>query len=211
MGDGATSTETTTGGAQAAGAQGEGAPGAIGAGAQDGNAGEGAGEETTLLGGSAEAPAEIELKLPDGFQADDELLGSFKASAKELGLKSEGAQKLFDLYAKAAQSEQAKVEADFRAQSETWVKEIRADKEIGGEALQGNLRAANGVVTRFGGKDAHEVLNATGLGNHPAFVRMFARIGKALAEDNSGGGGGGGAPQLSPEEQMFPTHFQKKE
>jgi hypothetical protein len=57
-------------------------------------------------------PVEVEFKVPEGVKPDDALIAQFKPIAKELGLKSEGAQKLVDLYA-------ATVKAQGEAQAES--------------------------------------------------------------------------------------------
>lgn len=151
--------------------------------------------------------AEVELKLPEGFKADDALLGQFKATAKELGLKSEQAQKVFDLYAGAQKAQAEATQKALEAESKQWVDAVKADKDIGGANLQASLVAANKAVHQFGGPELHQLLDATGLGNHPLVVKTFARIGKAIAEDSSAGtrGANGGNSEEARHRALYPN------
>jgi hypothetical protein len=60
---------------------------------------------------------------------------------------------------------------------------VKTDKELGGTALDGNIRLAQSALTKFGTPELRAALDTTGMGNHPEVVRVFTRIGKAMAED----------------------------
>jgi hypothetical protein len=143
-------------------------------------------------GKAPDAPADIDLKLPEGFAADEALQGDFKGAAKAAGLDSAKAQALFDVYAKAQATAEAKQAEDFAKQRSDWVSAVKADPEIGGDNLQASVLAANRAVAKLGGPELHQLLNATGLGDHPLLVRAFARAGALLAEDSIAGTTGGG-------------------
>lgn len=132
-------------------------------------------------------PAEVEVKLPDGVQADPELLKGFVATAKEIGIDSAKAQKVLDLYVAAQTQAQQKADADWAKQLQEWKDQVGADKELGGEGMKANLAAAKKAVARFGTPELAQVLDSSGLGNHPELVRLLARAGKALAEDSVAG------------------------
>lgn len=168
-----------------------------GSGAEGAGEGAGAGEGE----GEGETAAEIELKLPEGFQPDEALVGKFKTTAKELGLDSAKAQKVFDLYAEAQdaliQQIVAGHQAERQEEQQAWVKEIRADKEFGGEKFDASVRAARKVIEKFG-PELRPWLNESGLTNHPGLFRLLARIGFADTEDSSAGAGGGGKGPAAP-------------
>lgn len=136
--------------------------------------GQGATGEQTQQGQqtSQTAPAEIDLKLPDGFAKDDPLIGDFTKTAKDLGLKSESAQKLFDLYAGAKAAEAKALNESLSAQTKQWVDSIKADKEFGGENFKASLVFANKAIDRFGSPELRQALTASGLGNHPEVVKI---------------------------------------
>lgn len=156
------------------------------------------------------APAALELKLPDGFTADEGLLTGFKGLAGEFGLDSAKAQKLIDLYV-GTETARVKAQAEaFQTQVAEWAKAVETDKELGGANLPQTKAFASQAVQRFGGAPLVEFLNNVGLGNHPVLVKTFAAIGRALADDSIAGGvGASPAPQKDPLELLYPTMFQK--
>lgn len=153
----------------------------------DGEGGEQDGEK------KAGAPDKYEFKLADGRELDAEAVAAFEPMARELNLTNEQAQKFVDLYA-AQQQKQAEAWA---AQTAEWVNAVKADKEIGGDAMPASVRHAQAAIKAFGTPELKAALDQTGLGNHPELVRTFARIGKAMAEDGfvSGNGSGSGGEQ----------------
>lgn len=161
-----------------------------------------AGEQAKDEGAQAKTDAEIELKFPDGVALDTKLMDGFKATAKEIGLDSPKAQQLADLYLEHQQALAKAHEEEARAVVAQWRAEVDQDKEFGGAALQENLALAAKAIDRFGGEELRQVLEQSGFGDHPAFVRAFIRIGKQLREDSIAGTSAAPASQLSPEERL---------
>lgn len=150
---------------------------------------------TTEVAAAVPPPAALELKLPEGFAADEAVLGKFKAAAAELGLKSEGAQKLFDLYAGTVQQQQQALEQ----QQQGWKDAAAKDKEIGGAASEKSLAEARKALTKFGTPELQALLSDNAVGDHPEVIRLLARVGKALGEDSvssltGAGNAGAGKP-----------------
>ena len=54
-----------------------------------------------------------------------------------------------------------------------------------GDNFDVNLQAAMAAVGEFGGDGIQDWLEQTGAGNDPTFIRMFANISRAMAEDGS--------------------------
>lgn len=130
------------------------------------------------------APEQYEFKAPEGAELDTEAVAAFEPIAKELNLTNEQAQKLVDLYGtRLTQQVEAQQQA-WQKQLDTWVSEVKSDKEIGGKAFDQNVDHAKAALTKFGTPELKQALDATGFGNHPELVRVFARIGKTMAEDN---------------------------
>lgn len=46
-----------------------------------------------------------------------------------------------------------------------------------------HVELAKRVIYRWGDEELREVLDATGLGNHPAVIRIFGRIGEEMNKD----------------------------
>ncbi len=125
------------------------------------------------------AEVDIEFELPEGVALDEQGVSEFKALAKELKLPAESAKKLADL---AANRARAQHEAH-AALVTGWAEQVKNDKEIGGEKLTENLSVAKKAIDQFGTPELKDLLNSTGLGNHPEVVKLAWRIGKALSED----------------------------
>lgn len=135
------------------------------------------------------APIEYDLKAPEGMQLDVEALDEFKGIAKELGLENESAQKLTDIGTKLAAKWEAKqVEKIQQVQAE-WAEQSNTDKRFGGDALKQNLGIAKKALDTFGSPELQQLLNQSGLGNHPEVINAFVNIGKAISEDKFVSGG----------------------
>lgn len=137
--------------------------------------------------GEQAAPAELDIKLPDGFEADKSMLDEFRATAKEAGLDSAKAQKFVDLYAKAVGSFDGRMEAAKTHQVTAWEKASTSDKEFGGAKYKENLTVANSGLAKYATPELKSFLKDSGLASHPEVVRLFYRIGKANAEDTAAG------------------------
>lgn len=134
------------------------------------------GEDNTDEG----APEEYaEFTMPEGIELDGELAGQFKTVAKELNLTQDQAQKVADL---AAQMRQRDVETIVNLRAE-WVDQTKADKEIGGDKLDANLATAKKAIDAYGSPQFIQLLNESGLGNHPEVVRFMAKAGRDVSED----------------------------
>ncbi len=78
-------------------------------------------------------------------------------------------------------------------------------KEWGAE-WQSNLTLMNRALEAYGSPEFKKHLDETGLGNHPEMIKIFVKIGKAMAEDKfSGGGTGGGDKDKRPGVLSYPS------
>lgn len=157
--------------------------------------------------GADSKQADIELKFPDGFKADEALVGKLKPLFKELGFDSAKAQKLVDAYAghqaelaKGSEKDAEKAFTDLKA---GFLKDLKADKDIGGSKFDASVAAAKKALTKYGTPELQKLLDDTGMGNHPEVVRAFAKVGAAMAEDSVGGARGSGAPEPDKNEALW--------
>ena len=74
------------------------------------------------------------------------------------------------------------------AVTQGWLDQSSSDKEFGGERLDANLAVAKTALDKFGTPELKQLMNQTGLGNHPELIRFFYRAGKAISEDTYVGG-----------------------
>lgn len=152
----------------------------------------------------AAVPEKYDLKTPDGVALDEAALAEFEPIAKELKLTNEQAQKLADIHTKRMQETERANAEQWKQTTANWVNDIKADKEIGGANMDASVRHAQTALAKFGTPELKAQMDATGMGNHPELVRVFARIGKAMAEDNFIQSGKDGVVG-DPAKRMFPT------
>lgn len=147
-----------------------------------------------------QVPETYELQMPEGVELDKATADEFTTIAKELKLDQAAAQKLADIAAKQAQRQ---VEAH-TALVESWVEQVKTDKDIGGDKLDENLSIARKALDTFGTPELRDVLNASGLGNHPAVIKAFVKAGKAISEDKFVAGAAKGN-DTDPAKKLFPN------
>ena len=141
-----------------------------------------------------------DFKLPEGVTADPKLMEAFSATAKELGLSQEKAQKFVDLQAQNVKAEiDARLTA-FNTQIETWEKETRA--HFGANADKEFANAAR-AVEQIGTPELRTLLNESGLGSHPELVKFFAKVGKDFTEDQPVEGRRAGGEAVRTADLMF--------
>lgn len=128
-------------------------------------------------------PAPIEVKIPDGVEFKPEALESFKTLAAEAGIKSEGAQKLLDLYI-------GEMQGQATAQAQAWTDTISGWKtELNAlpDFATAEQRTANQVILgraldEYGTPEARAAFDLTGAGWNPHIVQTFFNMAKALGE-----------------------------
>lgn len=121
-----------------------------------------------------------QIKCPEGFELDKDIMAQVTPVLKELKCSKENAEKIVaagaEVFNKAIQAQ-----ADAYAQKVSdWEKETRADEILGKEE---NIAIANRAVLEFGDERLTKEIIEAGLGNHPAFVRFCYKVGKAICED----------------------------
>lgn len=144
------------------------------------------------------APESYEdFTTPEGVAAmDGDVLAEFKEVAKELNLSQKQAQAFLDRMMPMGQK---RTEAMMQQARADWETQSRADAEFGGVKLESSLAAAAKARDSFGTPELRQLLNESGLGNHPEVIRLFVRVGKAISEDKVVVGGSGvQAPKTGP-------------
>lgn len=158
-------------------------------------------DDKSAEGDKPEVPDAYEFKMPEGIELDKSASDEFSAIAKELGLNQDKAQKVADVAAKMVQRQQEAHEATVQS----WIEAVKTDKEIGGEKLNENLSIARKTIETFGTPELKDILNATGLGNHPEIVKMALKIGKQISEDGFVRGANSKPTSDDPAKKLFPS------
>ncbi len=124
-------------------------------------------------------PDGMDMNAPDVQEAMSEAEGVFK----ELGLTQEQAQKLIDLHTKhwigGAVEDEENFNSQLQAQIDNWGEQTKRDPEFGGSRLNQAKVYVNRAISKLGGKSLLNALTKeTGVINHPAVWRAFARMGR---------------------------------
>ncbi len=155
-------------------------------------------EEAAQSAEPAPLPTYESFKLPDGVTADEKGLGEFTGILAEIELAKgdhakmqEAGQKLVDRHIAEVQSALQRqsdffVEA-FTKQKSEWKTATENDQEIGGNRLNTSLGAANEFIRTHGGsaeqqQEFRDLMEKSGIGNHPAMIRMLAKANVAMRE-----------------------------
>ena len=171
-----------------------------------GDGAEGDAAETKDKGEKPEgAPEKYEWAAPEGVTLDESVMGSLSEVAKELNLSQDAAQKLVDKMAPAMAQRQA---AQVQAMQAEWRESSSGDAEFGGAKLAENMAVAKKALDAFATPEFRQLLEQTGMGNHPEVIRTFYRAGKAISEDGLVSGSAPKAPRdarsLFPASNMNP-------
>lgn len=172
----------------------------LGGAAKPTNDGKGGNAEPTPDGGKQQQPGDgqpqdpyKDLKLADGVAVDETQMANFKALAKENGLSAQAAQAVLDFEAQ-------RLTAAAQQAANVWKEQTQKEH---GDKLPTVLATAARAVEKFGGAELRELLNQTGLGNHPVVVRTFNNAGALLREDASVPSNGAASADVTFEQAMY--------
>ena len=128
----------------------------------------------------ASAPESYEVfDLPDDFEMNVDTLGEYHTFAKENNLTQEQAQRGVDMVAQMKQAEMNQ----WVEQQKSWVDDAKSDTEFGGDKFDQSISVAVKARDSFGTPEFNEMLDSSGLGNHPEMIRFLSRVGKQISED----------------------------
>tara|TARA_R100000963_G_scaffold17201_1_gene11973 strand:- start:690 stop:1313 length:624 start_codon:yes stop_codon:yes gene_type:complete len=149
----------------------------------------------------ASAPEEYSVfDLPEDFSFNEETLSDYHTFAKENNLTQEQAQRGVNMVAKMKEAEMAQ----WVEQQKSWVDDAKSDAEYGGEKFDENISIAVKARDSFGTPEFNEMLDSSGLGNHPEMIRFLNRVGKAISED-SVVVGGANTTEKTREAVLYPS------
>ena len=143
------------------------------------------------------APEKYEdYKLPDGLTLDSETRSKADTLFKSLGLSQEGAQSLVDFYGDAiAKVAAAPVDA-YKTLTSEWRTEAESHPDLRGKLGPGqeiNVRIAkalDGLGDSKLASDFRSIMDLTGAGNHPAFIRVLDKLAQRVTEGTHVAGNG---------------------
>ena len=150
---------------------------------EDGNGG----EDKPDAGGTAPdgkdgeaAPEHWRLELAEKYAADRANADAFAEQCRKLGMTREQAQASLDFSVRMHEAQTAA----FIRQRREWRSQIQTDPDFGGKNFSASCTAAKKALSVLDENgDVRRMLEETGYGDNPAVIRVFARIGRAMAED----------------------------
>lgn len=165
--------------------------------------GQGTQQGTDVTTTITKAPDKYELKLSDGSRMSQTQVDEIATYAKARGLSQEQAQELLTREETAVNSWASAQEQQFEQTKQKWVDELKTDKQYGGDKFNRTVELAKRAFSRFAPESFKELLNSTGLGNHPDLVKTFANIGAIMAEDSLVTGGTRAPTQKKSVEELL--------
>jgi hypothetical protein len=140
-------------------------------------------EKAELYGklGRPEEASKYEVEVPETHQQyfQDESMNEFKNVAHKIGLNNEQVKALLDFQIAEINHQVEGQGANLNVQRE----EVESSlKQEWGFDYDKNVRAAQRALQVYGDEDVLELMN-TEAGNHPALIRMFAKLGGEVTED----------------------------
>ena len=150
----------------------------------------------------APLPTYDPFKIPEGLQADEsalqdlgKTLGEFenliKSGKYDHDIVQNFGQQLVDRHIAHVQKVvQQYQEAQFNAwenQKQSWFESFKSDPEIGGNRMETTTNAARQFIRNHGGnakqqQEFRDLMNTSGVGNHPAMIRLLAKANTAMSE-----------------------------
>lgn len=133
--------------------------------------------------GRPESPDKYpEAKVPEQIKPlwNAEVEQTFRAAAHEIGLSARQYERLVDWYLRQTTADlEAQARASKEAQEKAW-EELR---KMWGPNTERNVGIVQAAVAKKGSPELAKILDETGIGNHPAFLKFAYELGQALLED----------------------------
>lgn len=142
-----------------------------------------------------------EFKMPEGFEAApeqlgkfNELIGQFEHSTGGDHVKfAEFGQKAIEFHVgelqRVAEMAEQQSRESWEVMRDGWRTAFKADADLGGAREQATLTQCAGMIDQFGGNaqqraELRQYLAITGMGDHPALIRLLSNVAKTLGEPN---------------------------
>ena len=122
--------------------------------------------------------------MPEGLQLPKDYVEKIASYAREQGFSKDKAQELLNLKADMIQDMIEQQKESYAKTRDEWVSQVKNDQEIGGNNFKQSIDLAQRALKQFASDEFIKTLNETGYGDHPEVVRVFARVGKLIANDH---------------------------
>jgi hypothetical protein len=137
-----------------------------------------------------------DYKLPDGVTLSPEVKTEADNLFKGLGLSQDAAQSLVDFYGKQISELSSAPAKAYQEMTDGWRKDSESHPDLRGKLGPGqeiNVRiskALDGLGDPKLASDFKAAMDLTGVGNHPAFIRVISRLAEKVTEGTHVAGNG---------------------
>lgn len=131
--------------------------------------------------------------MPDGAAVDEKEMAKYKELAKDLNLKAEDAQRILDFEAE-------RLSAGAAAAAAAWQEQVKQEH---GDKLPVVMATCARAMDKLGGTELRDLLDQTGLGNHPIMVNAFYKMGLQMKEDTSVSSSGTAKDDVTLQEALY--------
>ena len=118
------------------------------------------------------------LTLKENSLLDENHLESLESFAKANNFNQEKADELYKTAEEILEKNTAKQAASEDSKVENWLSDSKNDPEFGRESWDNNSKKIYDFYQKHSTKELSELLNDTGIGNHPEVLRLFYRLSK---------------------------------
>lgn len=138
----------------------------------------------TLIGGDVTATeTTYKLELPKDSLLGPDAIERTTATARMLGLSEEQAKAVLKHEADGVKAYADRQQAEYQKLPDLWLKEVEADKEVGGDKLKENVQLVKAFSTKWLSKETREFLNVSGFGNKLELFKDLVKLARANAPD----------------------------
>tara|TARA_R100000306_G_scaffold17408_1_gene21432 strand:+ start:168 stop:1004 length:837 start_codon:yes stop_codon:yes gene_type:complete len=135
----------------------------------------------------------------NGYEFGDENgeLDGFREFAHNTGLTQEQANSILNLYGEIQEEQETDATNQLEELRTNTTMELQKEW---GKNYDGKLDYAKRAFAQFATPELIQVMDDSGLGNHPEMLRAFSKVGEIMGEDSLVVGTGLGTSQLSPQQ-----------
>ena len=104
----------------------------------------------------------------------------FRVMAHKAGLNAKQATEIFSAFSEVTAADVAQINQNAETEFQNAEVSLRTSY---GNSFEGKMVLMNRAMDSLGGQELKELVTATGIARHPAFIKTFVKVGEMMAED----------------------------
>ena len=146
-----------------------------------------------------------EFTMPEGIEIEPESMGKFQEWASRNNLSQEAAQEAIDIQTALMRKAVTYMAAQRESMIEGWKEDTLKLDDFKGDAGLKNIEASAKALKNIAGDGFMELLDQSGLGNHPEMVKLGLAVHNLTKEDSYVPGGAPTSKPQTLEEALYGT------